>query len=179
MCVTFDAWVRASLRPKMRGFDLGAGDGFLSLALARDHGVFLTAIDKRTAVEGDTEQVVFLKQAVEDWVAKGGDPVDFICSRRLIQQMDGTYVREHLFPHIRERVKPGGVVIIETFYDHPSPPFPSMQGFTSVYSTRDLCAAFKGWHILYAEECSPEVDWSNGRTLHTWFHTRFIAQRPV
>lgn len=182
MRIAFEDWIRASLRPNMRGFDLGAGDGFHSLALAREYGVFLTAIDKKTPVEESTEKVVFLKQTVEDWVAKGGDPVDFIYCRRLIQQMDGEYVRTRFLPHLRERVKPGGVVIIETFYDHPSPRFSSQgveYGFRSVYSTQDLCSAFRGWHILHAKEHPPDVDLSTSNTFHAWFHVTLIASCPA
>lgn len=177
--ITLENWLDALLRPGLLGVDLGSGDGIHSHIITTDYGVHLTGIDKRPPNTQETDRLTFRRMSVEDWVTESGNPLDFVYSRRLIQQMDGVYVREHLFPHLRERVKPGGFVVLETFYDHPYPLFPDGQGFKSLYPARDLCEAFRGWHIVYWKEHAAEVGTSKMGTVHNWFHTTFIALRPA
>lgn len=155
--------------PRGRALDLASGDGRHALFLAA-HGYHVDAIDiaatgllRLTAAARSAGLTVHAVQADLEHYALPPNRYDVVVAIR--------YLQRSLFAQMRRALRPGGVVVVETFLiDQRRIGHPSNPDFLLEYG--ELQEHFRGFEVLVTEEglCATEGDPA--------YLARLIARRP-
>lgn len=169
----FTAACLAKITPGMTVLDIGAGNGRFAQMFA-DRGAQVVAVDPE-APTGTPPGITFVKQKIEDFIARpGDDKYDFIFLRNIIQFLEKSWTLTALFPWLEEHTTANGLIAIETFYANPEPPFP--RPLRSAYELKELTAHFSRWLEIYSaqyEHLGPDMSGHERR----FFTTDLIIQK--
>lgn len=126
-----EAWLKTL--PKGVMLDLGAGEG-RAAKFAASQGFQAIAVDLKP---GNIPGVTWLQEPVEGYGWEKYGPFRLILARNVLQFLEKKEGLK-LVQRARELLKPGGVLIIETFTKQPEPPFPTDLTF---YQAKDFLHA--------------------------------------
>ena len=156
-------WLRrwTGLIPRGRVVDLGMGRGGNALYLAaRGRSVLGIDISER-AVRALRRTALNRGLRIDLIVA---DLDDFpLPVNRFDAALCFFYLNRPLFPQIRNTLKPGGVLLMESFVTDPQRPKKDQPGYR--LAEKELLTAFGDWEVLdYAEGICPESPHSQAAT---------------
>ena len=140
------------LAPGKNALDIGAGSGRNSLFLA-EHGFSVDAVD--ISEEGlkqfaDTHPEIRPICADLDTFDIPGKRYDLIVNVK--------FLNRRLFPYIKEGLRPGGLLIFETFLEAADPDVVKTMQRDYLVRENELLHAFISLHILYYKEEPGEDD---------------------
>ena len=164
-------WLRrwTEVIPRGRVVDLGMGLGGNALYLAA-RGVSVLGIDiSERAVRALRQTALNRGLRLELMVA---DLDDFpLPVNRFDAALCFFYLNRPLFPQIRTSLKPGGLLLMESFVTDPQRPKKDQPRYR--LAEKELLAAFGDWEVLdYAEGTYPESPHSQAATA------RICARKP-
>ncbi len=138
----------------MKVLDLGCGAGKFAVDAA-NLGAVVTAIDKTANDSWKDDRVMWTANDAKDFIEHMGQKsrvtmtFDLIYCRNVIQFMPKAWVLDTLLPALQAMLNPGGIILIETFFDQPKPPFnrpvPSLYALHEVMTALPGSDGEKGW----------------------------------
>jgi 2-polyprenyl-3-methyl-5-hydroxy-6-metoxy-1,4-benzoquinol methylase len=161
------------IQPGHHVLDLGAGDGkFAQMFVER--GAKVTAVDTRPMNINDA-MIVPKQMTIEYFCAtENKEHFDLIFVRNAIQFLDKNWTLETFLPWMEERCSDKGIIVIETFYQDPEPPFD--HPMRSLYTLKELTGFFMSWNELFAREYD-HVGLDLSGNTRKFFITSLIVQK--
>ncbi|MBU1032686.1 MAG: class I SAM-dependent methyltransferase [Patescibacteria group bacterium] len=165
----------ARVQPGIKVLDLGAGQGIHACWMARK-GARVVAVDKKKPPT-DTAGVRWIQSSIEEWYEQMPDQVqyDAILAKNVLQFLRRDWVIKQLLPELVSRLKPNGVLALETFYQSPEPVFEWLSE-TSHYTLEDLSPFFFNWKVLAKRQEPKKMRGIDGKR-RKFFLTGLIVQR--
>lgn len=165
----------ARIAPGNYVLDLGAGQGTQAQWMAR-RGACVTAVDKKLP-PGELAGVEWIQSSIEDWFARLSAEARFdaILAKNVFQFLNRDWVLRQLLPDLVSRLKPGGIMGVETFYQPPEPAFEWLAE-SSHYTLVDLSSFFFNWKVLSKQQQPVKMRGIDGKK-RKFFLTDLIVQR--